>query len=118
YLHDTPLRTLFAKDERHLSHGCVRVGQIQPLASFAMTDDLDAGLDRIRSLIMTRATRTISLDHPLPVFVMYWTAIADADGAVNFLPDVYGRDQRLISAMDAQHLSSRITMNVGGTGRN
>ena len=67
---------------------------------------------------MTRATRTISLDEPLPVFVMYWTVIADADGAVNFLPDVYGRDQRLIAALAAQHLSSRITMNFGVTRRN
>jgi murein L,D-transpeptidase YcbB/YkuD len=113
YLHDTPLRTLFAAAERHLSHGCIRVGQIQPLASFALTDDLDSGLGRIRSLIMKRATRTISLDEPLPVFVMYWTVIADADGAVNVLPDVYGRDQRLIAALAAQRLSSRITMNIG-----
>jgi len=118
YLHDTPMRALFASDERHLSHGCVRVQKIQPLASFAMTGDLDSGLDRIRSLIMSHATRTISLDQPLPVFVMYWTAIADADGAVNVLPDVYGRDQRLLAAMAAQHLSSRVTMNFGETSRN
>ena len=38
YLHDTPLRSLFAKAERHLSHGCIRVGQIQPLASFALNE--------------------------------------------------------------------------------
>jgi murein L,D-transpeptidase YcbB/YkuD len=113
YLHDTPLKSLFAQDERHLSHGCIRVGQIQPLASFALTNDVDSGLDRIQSLIMTRKTRTITLDEPLPVFVMYWTVIADADGAVNVLPDVYGRDQRLIAALAAERLSSRITMNIG-----
>jgi murein L,D-transpeptidase YcbB/YkuD len=49
---------------------------------------------------------------------MYFTAIADADGAVNVLPDVYGRDQRLLAALAAQHLSSRVTMNIGGTRRN
>jgi len=118
YLHDTPMHSLFAEDERHLSHGCVRVERIQPLISYAMTGDVDSGLDRIHSLIMTHGTRRISLDDPLPVFVLYWTAIADADGAVNFLPDVYGRDQRLISAMAEQHLSSRITMNFGAPGRN
>ena len=118
YLHDTPMRALFAKDERHLSHGCIRVEKIQPLASFAMTNDFDSGLDRIHSLILTHSTRTISLDQPLPVFVMYFTAIADADGAVNILPDVYGRDQRLLAALAAQHLSGRVTMNVGGTRRN
>jgi murein L,D-transpeptidase YcbB/YkuD len=113
YLHDTPLRSLFGTADRHLSHGCIRVGEIQPLASYALTNDVNSGLQRIRSLIMTRATRTISLDEPLPVFVMYWTVIADADGAVNVLPDVYGRDQRLIAALAAQRLSSRITMNIG-----
>jgi murein L,D-transpeptidase YcbB/YkuD len=118
YLHDTPMHSLFAEDERHLSHGCVRVERIQPLISYAMTGDIDSGLDRIHSLIMTHATRRISLDDPLPVFVLYWTAIADADGAVNFLPDVYGRDQRLIAASAEQHLSSRITMNFGTPNRN
>jgi murein L,D-transpeptidase YcbB/YkuD len=112
------MRSLFANDERHLSHGCIRVGKIQPLASFAMTNDFDSGLDRIHSLNLTHSTRTISLDQPLPVFVMYFTAIADADGAVNVLPDVYGRDQRLLAALAAQHLSSRVTMNIGGTRRN
>lgn len=60
------------------------------------------GWTEIHSLIITNATRTISLDEPLPVFVLYWTVIADADRAVNFLPDVYGRDQRLISAWAVQ----------------
>ncbi len=118
YLHDTPLRSLFAQDERHLSHGCVRVEQIQPLGSFALNNDVDSGLERIQSLIMTRKTRTILLDDPLPIFVMYWTVIADADGAVNLLPDVYGRDQRLIAALAEQRLTSRVTMNFGATNRN
>jgi murein L,D-transpeptidase YcbB/YkuD len=118
YLHDTPTRSLFAEDDRHLSHGCIRVEQIQPLASFALNNDVDSGLERIQSLIMTHSTRTILLDEPLPIFVMYWTAIADADGAVNFLPDVYGRDQRLIAALAGQRLSNRITMNFGATSRN
>jgi murein L,D-transpeptidase YcbB/YkuD len=118
YLHDTPSRSLFVEDERHLSHGCIRVQQIQPLASFALTNDTDSGLKRIRSLIATGASRRILLDNPLPVFVLYWTAIADADGAVNFHPDVYGRDQRLIAALAGQRLSNRVTMNFGTTGRN
>jgi len=118
YLHDTPSHALFAKADRHLSHGCIRVGKIQQLGSFALTGDPEAGLARIHSLIIARATRTISLDETLPVFVLYRTAIADADGAVNFLPDVYGRDQRLISALAVQHLSGRVTMNVGVTSRN
>lgn len=118
YLHDTPQHSLFAKADRHLSHGCIRVGKILQLGSFALTDDPDAGLDRIHSLIITRATRTISLDESLPVYVLYRTAIADADGAVNFLPDVYGRDQRLLSALAVQRLSNRVTMNVGVTSQN
>jgi murein L,D-transpeptidase YcbB/YkuD len=118
YLHDTPQHSFFAKADRHLSHGCIRVGKILQLGSFALTDDPDAGLDRIHSLIITHATRTISLDESLPVFVLYRTAIADADGAVNFMPDVYGRDQRLISALAVQQLSGRVTMNVGVTSRN
>jgi murein L,D-transpeptidase YcbB/YkuD len=106
YLHDTPSRAEFALDDRHLSHGCVRVEKIQPLTSYAMTGDVNSGLERIHALISKGGSRTIVLDNPLPVFVLYWTAIADADGAVNFLPDVYGRDQRLIAASAGQRLSS------------
>ncbi len=113
YLHDTPARSLFARDERHLSHGCIRVEQIQPLASFALTDDAMRGLEQLRAKIGSGENARISLDNPLPVFVLYWTVVANDDGSVDFFPDVYGRDQRLLAALAGKPVIGRVTMNSG-----
>jgi len=112
YLHDTPSRGLFGRAERHLSHGCIRVEQIQPLASFAMTGDPEKGLPDIQGEIAAGATKRISLENTLPVFVVYWTAVANEDGSVDFPRDVYGRDQRQLSALAGKRLIGRITMNT------
>lgn len=110
YLHDTPSRKLFARYDRHLSHGCMRVQEIQPLASYALTGDVNAGLIQIKSLIESHETKHIALDRKLPVYVLYWTAIADADGNVGFRSDVYGRDAKLLAALSAPHPAGKVSM--------
>jgi murein L,D-transpeptidase YcbB/YkuD len=111
YLHDTPSRNLFARSERHLSHGCLRVEQIQPLASFALTGDVAAGLEKLQAAIALGTTQQFSLDNKLPIFVLYWTAIANQDGTADFRADVYGRDARLLAAL-AGHPASGLSMNT------
>jgi len=110
YLHDTPSRSLFTKEDRHLSHGCMRVEQIQPLASFVLSGDTQAALDKIRAAMTTRATQRFSIDRPIPVYVLYWTAIADNDGSVQFRPDVYGRDAKVLAALRGQRPVGRVAM--------
>jgi murein L,D-transpeptidase YcbB/YkuD len=111
YLHDTPARGLFARNDRHFSHGCMRVQQIAPLASYVLTGDTAAAKDKLAALIATGVNQRISLDKTVPVYVLYWTAIADQDGAVSFRPDIYGRDGRLLAAL-AGHLFGRVSLNV------
>ena len=111
YLHDTPSRSLFAKSDRHFSHGCMRVEQIRPLASFALTGDTAAGLEKLQNAIDSGETKQLPLDRPLPVYIVYWTAIASQDGTAGFRSDIYGRDARLLAALAGQ--SSRgLTMNT------
>lgn len=100
YLHDTPARNLFARSGRALSHGCVRVEQILPLATYALADPKAAGL--IGQALMATDTRHLPLQRRLPVYFLYWTAFADANGIVQVVPDLYGRDDRLIAATKAQ----------------
>lgn len=113
YLHDTPSRSLFARSDRHLSHGCIRVEEIKALASFALAGDVTSGLERIEPLIEQDSTTTISLDRPLPVYVLYWTAFPGERGAVDFAPDVYGRDRRMLAKLAGKPLAGRVTMNEG-----
>jgi murein L,D-transpeptidase YcbB/YkuD len=102
YLHDTPDKKFFALNDREISNGCVRVQQIFPLASLALRDDPEKGLAEIRKEQRTGKTQRLTLEDPLAVYFQYWTAIADADGHVQFRPDHYGRDGVLIDALNGK----------------
>lgn len=98
YLHDTPTKSAFARANRDVSHGCVRVQQILPLASYALSRNLDA-IITISDAISTRETRYLPLEKKLPVYFLYWTAFTGPNGAVEFRSDIYGRDKRMIEAL-------------------
>jgi len=102
YLHDTPGKKFFAQNYRDISNGCVRVQQILPLASLALKDDPEQGLALLRQQVRTGKTQRLALDAPLPVYFLYWTAMADADGHVQFRPDHYDRDGVLIDALNGK----------------
>ena len=99
FLHDTPGKAAFERESRTLSHGCIRVEQILALASFALSGDPASAVGELSEAIATGETRSIPLPRPLPVYLLYWTALAREDGEVEFRPDVYGRDGRLIAAL-------------------
>jgi murein L,D-transpeptidase YcbB/YkuD len=101
YLHDTPGKALFKADMRLKSNGCVRVEQMIPLASLILTGDPQGGLDQVQTAIASGETQRLRLETQLPVYLVYWTAIAAADGRVGFRSDVYGRDKPLIAALAA-----------------
>jgi murein L,D-transpeptidase YcbB/YkuD len=103
YLHDTPDKVLFGRAERHLSHGCVRVEKILPLASYAIATDLSA-MRGITHAIEGGETTTTPLQKKLPVYFVYWTAVPEPEGGLTYSADVYGRDRRLIAAMRAKQI--------------
>lgn len=98
YLHDTPSRSVFARNERHLSHGCVRVDQPASLAEHVLLETPGWDQAAITDEIKKGQTRTIALKTPLSVYIFYWTAFA-SDGAVNFRDDIYRRDMPLAEAL-------------------
>jgi len=98
YLHDTPQKSFFGETSRTFSHGCVRVQKPFELASLAL-DDPAWSTQALLDAAATGKTRTVVLKKPLPVLILYWTASADAEGRVHFLPDVYGRDPAVIRAL-------------------
>ena len=106
YLHDTPSRSLFERTGRFLSHGCIRVQQIKPLASYAMTGTVTGGIDRLMEAIGNGQTVHLPVEKPIPLYVEYWTAFPSEDGLPQFRPDIYGRDRRLIAAMSGTRLAN------------
>jgi murein L,D-transpeptidase YcbB/YkuD len=97
YLHDTPSRDLFDRESRAFSSGCIRVENPLELADIVLGDKWPR--ERIDATIAGGRTTTVVLDKPIAVKLLYWTAEVDGTGRVSFLPDVYTRDDALITAL-------------------
>jgi murein L,D-transpeptidase YcbB/YkuD len=93
YLHDTPADGLFARDERALSHGCIRVENPVALAEYVLRARPEWTADRIRAAMQTDDEQSVKLQDPLRVHIGYWTAWVEPDGkTVTFTADPYGID--------------------------
>lgn len=100
YLHDTPSKSLFDKDTRTTSSGCVRVQQPLELARLLL-DDPEKWNDATIAAAIARGTiQNVTLRRRVPVILAYWTAWVDPEGVVNFRRDVYGRDAAWAKALD------------------
>lgn len=100
YLHDTPSRELFAKTARNLSSGCIRLSRPIDLAALVLHKEGGWDRQRIDAVLATGQETTVNLSRPLPVHLLYWTVFIDTNGEVCFREDIYGRDRRLIDAME------------------
>ena len=98
YLHDTPSKSLFNKDLRIFSHGCMRVQNPLDLAELVLADQ-GWSRERIDATIAEGRERIINLKTPIPVHVTYLTAWVNKDGAVNFRRDPYKRDEELAQVL-------------------
>ena len=96
YLHDTPSKNLFSRDNRRISHGCIRVQNPRELAALLMQQPIDA----INQAIATGSTNRSDLPAPVPVFVVYQTVFVDTDGTLQFRADVYNRDAEIWPYLD------------------
>lgn len=102
FLHDTPLRSLFASSRRDYSHGCVRVERPKALAKLVLRGQELSDPAAMDSVIGGSQTVHVPIAEPLTVLVWYATAVADSDGVVSFYPDIYGRDRILERALLGQ----------------
>jgi L,D-transpeptidase YcbB len=101
YLHDTPHKALFEKEERAFSSGCMRVDKPLELARLLLNDDQKWNARAIDEVLDTVETRTVRLAQPVPVLIMYWTIDLSVEGRVGFKRDPYKRDPPLAKALDA-----------------
>ena len=97
YMHDTPKRELFEKEERAFSHGCVRVKDPRRFAEVVLGWTSEEVADAIES----GRSQTVNLPEKLPVYLHYFTAWPQADGSIKFYDDIYNRDARLSRAFNS-----------------
>ncbi len=99
YLHHTPSVSLFKRDRRDFSHGCIRVEEPVALAMFVLNDEPEWTEKRIREAMEKGKSNTLRLKQPLPVVIAYVTVIVKRDGKVYFFRDIYGHDKLLDAAL-------------------
>jgi L,D-transpeptidase YcbB len=100
YLHGTNKPSLFAKPDRFLSSGCIRLPDPLGFAELVLKDDPNWTRAKIDAAVAAKSNRGVPLAKPLPVHLVYDTAWVDEAGTVQFRPDVYGRDQREVTVAE------------------
>ncbi len=109
YLHDTPLRDLFGRQVRAMSNGCVRVEKPLELAYLLLEGQVEDPVASFDAWLAAKSERTITLDRPIPVHLVYRTVFVDEAGAIQRRFDVYGRDAEVFEALEAAGVTLRAT---------
>lgn len=99
YLHDTPERYLFNREERNFSHGCIRVEKPIELAAYVLRNNKDWNYHKLQLQIGGENQYIkLSEEEQMPVYILYFTVWADEAGTIHFLDDIYGHDKELEQA--------------------
>jgi len=96
YMHDTPAKSLFNKQYRAYSHGCIRLHDPQAMAAAV----LGTSKSTINARIKPGKNKTEKLSVKVPVYVSYFTAWPQEDGSIKYFADMYGRDDHLLRAFE------------------
>jgi murein L,D-transpeptidase YcbB/YkuD len=97
YLHDTPSKSLFQKDYRAYSHGCMRVMNPWDFATALLSHDPNVSAESLKKLV-GGPERQVNLTQQIPVHITYFTAWVDDSGNLQTRADVYGHDARMEKA--------------------
>jgi murein L,D-transpeptidase YcbB/YkuD len=99
YLHDTPHKSLFSREVRAYSHGCVRLHRPFEFAYTLLERQTGDPEGLFKAKLDTGLETVIPLEQAVPVHLVYWTAWVDPKGRVNYRRDIYGRDGRVFDAL-------------------
>lgn len=99
YFHDTPSKSLFEREQRAFSHGCIRLSDPFGMAKYLLQDQSEWTDEKIRAAMDAGTEKYVKLDKPVPVLITYYTAWVDEYGKLNFRDDIYGHDEKLAKKM-------------------
>jgi L,D-transpeptidase YcbB len=97
YIHDTPVSVhMFSDSERTFSHGCIHVQEPAKLAAWLLRTTPDWDLERVEYAMHKGGNNVrVNLASPVPVLIVYDTAVVEESGEIRFFQDIYGRDAEL-----------------------
>lgn len=99
YFHDTPAKSLFEKDKRAYSHGCIRLAEPEKMAQYLLREQPEWTPEKIEAAMNSGNEQFVKLKKPVPVIITYYTAWVDDNGQLNFRDDIYDHDHKLASKM-------------------
>jgi len=92
YFHDSPAKSLFNRDKRSFSHGCIRLKEPAKLARYILNDTVKYNAKKVDSLMHTYKEKFVKVKSPIPVLITYFTAWVNDSSILNFREDIYGHD--------------------------
>ncbi|WP_373353663.1 murein L,D-transpeptidase [Pseudoroseicyclus sp. CXY001] len=102
YLHDTPSQSLFQREVRTFSHGCIRLDDPLDFAYELLSREVEEPVEFFQARLRTGAETPVELQTQIPVHLVYFTAFTNVEGELQFRNDVYGRDARLWELLAAE----------------
>jgi len=99
YFHDTPAKSLFNKDKRAYSHGCIRLREPEKFANYVLRNQPEWTPEKISEAMNSGEEKYVKVKDPIPVVITYYTAWVDEYGRLNFREDIYGHDAKLAEKM-------------------
>ncbi|HSG33506.1 MAG TPA: L,D-transpeptidase family protein [Sphingomonadaceae bacterium] len=106
FLHDTPSRQLFQRDERALSHGCIRTERALELG---LTMAILGGTDKDEAVAISTSGKytRVPLEKTFPVYITYFTMGRDIEGKLKTFEDIYDRDAPVLASLSAPRMANR-----------
>jgi len=100
YLHSTPSQELFSRARRDFSHGCIRVEKPVDLAAWLLKDQPKWTAETIKAAMDSGPdNQQVNLTNPVPVVIVYLTAVVEENGDIYFFDDIYGHDRSMNAAL-------------------
>lgn len=99
YFHDTPAKSLFQRDKRAFSHGCIRLAEPEKMAQYLLRNNSEWTPEKIAAAMNSGTEKHVKLDKRIPVIITYYTAWVDEKGLLNFRDDIYKHDEDLLKKM-------------------
>lgn len=102
YLHDTNAKRLFGRDQRALSHGCVRVNKAVQLAHYlAKDDDTYVSPEDLDQYLLLQHRLDVEVVKPIALYLQYFTCV-EREGHIVILDDLYQKDKKMIEALETK----------------
>lgn len=99
YLHDTPSKSLFARNSRAQSSGCIRVENAMELAEYLLSDQSAYHSEKINEILETGKLTEVRVKQQLRVHHLYWTAWMENEKP-RFTEDIYNYDEKIIEELN------------------